>query len=163
MIFVTVGSMLPFDRLIKAMDEWSQRHPAEDVYAQIGDGTYVPRYMEWTRVLTPGTFTSKINAAELVVAHAGMGIIISTGEIGKPIVLLPRLLREREHTTDHQLHTAAKFSGRPLIRVAKDTSQLSEQIAAARGDMRQAASQLPTVAPPLFIERIRQFIHNEQP
>jgi len=38
MIFVTVGSMMAFDRLILSMDKWALAHPNSDVLAQIGGG-----------------------------------------------------------------------------------------------------------------------------
>jgi len=37
-ILVTVGSMLPFDRLIEAMDKWAADHPGHSLFAQIGKG-----------------------------------------------------------------------------------------------------------------------------
>ena len=45
MIFVTIGSMFPFDRLIRVMDDWTARSGRKDVLAQIGNGGYVPQHM----------------------------------------------------------------------------------------------------------------------
>ena len=43
-IFVTIGSMFPFDRLIRAMDAWAAAQPERrvELLAQIGDGGYEP-------------------------------------------------------------------------------------------------------------------------
>ena len=36
MIFVTVGTQLAFDRMIKAVDEWAGARGRTDVFAQVG-------------------------------------------------------------------------------------------------------------------------------
>ena len=107
MIFVTVGSMFPFDRLIRVMDEWTAAQGRDDVFAQIGNGTYEPKYMKWTRKLDQLDFAKTVQDSELIVAHAGMGSVIMADQYAKPIVLLPRIKDQGEHTTDHQLATAA--------------------------------------------------------
>ena len=38
MIFVTVGSMMPFNRLIDTMDRWAAARPDVEMFAQIGGG-----------------------------------------------------------------------------------------------------------------------------
>ena len=42
LIFVTIGSALPFDRLVQAMDDWARDNPGEDILAQTGDGVFEP-------------------------------------------------------------------------------------------------------------------------
>ena len=157
MIFVTIGSMFPFDRLIRAMDEWASLHPSEQVFAQIGEGAYEPRNMPFERMLTPTRFREIYDEAGIIVAHAGMGSVISAAEIGKPIVIVPRRAAWKEHTTDHQLHTAQWLRRRPGTFVAEDDSQLAAQIEAARGTI-ATGERLPTTAPAAFVDRIRQCI-----
>jgi UDP-N-acetylglucosamine transferase subunit ALG13 len=44
MIFITVGNMDPFDRLIRTVDEWvKSRQCSEEIIAQIGRGSYHPK------------------------------------------------------------------------------------------------------------------------
>jgi hypothetical protein len=50
MILVTTGALLPFDRLIAVMDDWAARHPQTELFAQIGDGRYLPRHMPYLRM-----------------------------------------------------------------------------------------------------------------
>lgn len=90
MIFATVGSQEPFDRLIRAVDEWARARGRSDVFAQIGNSTIRPRHIEFTNFLEPADFNRVIREATIIVAHAGMGSIISALEIGKPIVVMPR-------------------------------------------------------------------------
>jgi len=48
--FATVGSQEPFDRLIRAVDEWAVLHGRSDVFAQIGDSTYCPEHIKIHKV-----------------------------------------------------------------------------------------------------------------
>lgn len=111
MIFVTVGTEFPFDRLIRAMDDWAADNPQDPVIAQIGTGAYEPRHMTWHRRMGRAAFAELVTAAELIVAHAGIGSLVTAGEYGKPVVLLPRRARFGEQRNDHQLDTAARLGG----------------------------------------------------
>lgn len=132
MIFVTVGTLLPFDRLIMSMDDWAARHPEVPVFAQIGDTTYQPRHMGWVRQVTPADFAANVSEAEIIVAHAGIGSIITAAEIGRPIVLMPRRQSLREHRSEHQLHTVGRLANRDGILVANDETELDLRIEQAR-------------------------------
>jgi UDP-N-acetylglucosamine transferase subunit ALG13 len=156
-IFVTVGSMFPFDRLIRAMDEWARRHASERVFAQIGEGAFLPRHMSHARMLPPARFREVFAEASLVVAHAGMGSVISAASIGKSIVLIPRHSALKEHTTDHQLHTAAWLRDRPGIFVADSESDVELQIEKARMSV-GVRERLEPAAPPEFIAKIRHAV-----
>lgn len=132
MIFVTVGNVLPFDRLTRAMDDWARRNPDVDVLAQIGDTAFQPAHMSWVRAVTPAEFSENVERCSVVVAHAGIGSIITAAEIGRPIVLMPRRQMLGEHRSDHQLHTVDRLASRDGILVASDESELDARIAAAR-------------------------------
>ena len=45
MIFVTIGSMFPFDRMIRVMDDWAARNASQETFAQIGTGSYEPTHI----------------------------------------------------------------------------------------------------------------------
>ncbi len=156
-IFVTVGSALPFDRLISEMDKWSAEHPDADVFAQIGDGKYLPKNMQYKRIISPDEFRQRSEGADVIVAHAGMGSVITASELGKPIVLLPRLASAREHTTDHQLHTAGWLRGKQSIFVADTNDNLGDMIEAA---LLTAAGteRLASFAPAELTDRLRAAI-----
>src|SRR5210317_929649 len=106
MIFATVGTQLPFDRLIRSLDEWASQNPQVEIFAQIGQTNYVPRHMRWERVIPVNTFRAFLRKSDVVVAHAGMGTIISAIEIGRQVVVMPRRADLNEHRNDHQLATA---------------------------------------------------------
>lgn len=159
MIFVTIGSMFPFDRLIRAMDAWAaEQAPAPEMLAQIGAGSYEPRHMPWVRRLDQADFARRVEGADLIVAHAGMGTVITAGRFGKPVVLLPRLRDMGELTTEHQLATAGWLRGRPGIHVADREVDLGPRIAEALADRADGRPLLAASAPEAFIARIRQCI-----
>jgi len=124
-IFVTVGAQMPFDRLVRAVDDWAGRGrvPAE-IFAQIGPSPLRPRHMRWTRFLTPGEFLAQVGAADLLVAHAGMGSIITALEHGKPLLIMPRRGELGETRNDHQVATAHRFRGLGSVDVAFDEQEL---------------------------------------
>lgn len=157
MIFVTIGSLFPFDRLVRRMDELALSMPGETFFAQIGDGGYEPVNMPFARLLSRGEFTAKLHEADVIVAHAGMGSVITAMEIGKPIVLLPRVLEWGEHTTDHQMATARWLQGRPGIHVCMDDADLPATIEAARAAAGGAGT-MQRSAPAPFVKKIRDFI-----
>ena len=154
MIFVTVGSALPFDRLVRAMGVWAAAHPETELFAQIGRGEYEPQHMGFDRMVSPSEFKALNERAEIIVAHAGMGSVITASELGKPIVLLARHASLREHTTDHQIHTATWLKSRPGIFVADGEAHIDRQIAAGLTAAR-AADPLPSTAPAAFTDRLR--------
>jgi UDP-N-acetylglucosamine transferase subunit ALG13 len=128
MIFVTVGTQLPFDRLVEAVDEWAGSHPDIAVRAQVNGGSYVPRSIDAVKSLSPSQFAQCFAQASLVVAHAGMGTIIPALDVGKPLVLLPRLASLGEHRNDHQVGTARHFARFACIRVAESEHEIGRLI-----------------------------------
>ena len=159
MIFVTIGTMWPFERLIRAMDALAEADPQAEMLAQIGRGAFEPRHMRWVRLLDRESYAATVAVAELVVSHAGVGSVVTAGEHGKPIVVLPRKATWGEHTTDHQLETAAWLRDRPGVFVAAEAEDLPGCIAAARErGAAGAVALVPKTAPPEFLSRLRSFI-----
>lgn len=159
MIFVTIGSMFPFDRLIQVMDAWALANPAQDVLAQIGDGTYQPKHMKFVRRLSQTEFGQTVAGAKLIVSHAGMGTVITAGRAGRPMVLLPRLQEWGEHTTDHQIATANWLGGKPGIHVAPTDADLPAAIVLALAEQ-DSGVRLAPVADPAFTDRLRTAIRS---
>ena len=157
MIFITVGSLFPFDRLIRRMDEIAPTLPDQTFFAQIFEGAYEPANFPFARLISRRDFVEKMQETTLIVAHAGMGSVISAMDVGKPIILVPRVLEWGEYTTDHQMATARWLEGRPGIHVCYDDAKLPETIVAALAEQRPEQAMTKT-APPEFIARLRSFI-----
>ncbi|HEY6965459.1 MAG TPA: glycosyltransferase [Erythrobacter sp.] len=128
MIIVTVGMQLGFDRLIAAMDELAPTL-GMPVVAQTGKGTYRPAHMEARPKIAPAEFERLVGEAKLIVAHAGIGTVLTAARCKKPILLMPRRADLGEHRNDHQLATVRKLAGRPGILVAADVGELASRIA----------------------------------
>jgi UDP-N-acetylglucosamine transferase subunit ALG13 len=156
MIFVTVGSSSPFDRLIRAVDEWAELRGRSDIFAQIGLSNYRPKHIEAVQKLDPAQFCDRVHAANLVVAHAGMGSIITALEIGRPIVVMPRRAHLGETRNDHQFATAKEFNNLQGIIVAFDEEELLLRLDQA--ETRAATTQIRSEASPQLISTIRTFI-----
>jgi UDP-N-acetylglucosamine transferase subunit ALG13 len=124
MIFVTVGTQLPFDRLIRSMDGWAKATHA-NVFAQVGPASsYKPEYIRTRADMSPEEFDEAMDEAHIIVAHAGMGTILSGLERGKPVIIMPRRAIHGEHRNDHQLATAAKLAHLGGLHVAEDEQAL---------------------------------------
>jgi UDP-N-acetylglucosamine transferase subunit ALG13 len=84
MIFATVGTQLPFDRLLLGLDGWAAANPGIPVLAQAGASQRRFRHIETVGQLSQAEFPRPVRGRRLVVAHAGMGTILSAAELGKP-------------------------------------------------------------------------------
>lgn len=158
MIFVTVGSQLPFDRLIKSVDEWAGENKDQEIFAQIGMSNYKPKNIAFCQTMTPDEYIDYLSKADFIVAHAGMGTIISALELGKPLLLMPRLASKGEHRNDHQLATVKRFSRFSNIRVAADESELLLVINQLLNSTSEQFTKVETEVSPSLIVAIKQFI-----
>lgn len=158
MIFVTVGSQMPFDRLIRAVDNWARDHPQYEVVAQIGNSGFVPQVMEYHQTLPPSKFARTMAAASVVVAHAGMGTIISAAEYGKPMVLLPRRGDLRETRNDHQIATAKWLETKSGISVAYHESELDELLERQMSKLSDVG--LSGTAPVAMVAALKSIVSN---
>lgn len=132
MIFVTVGTQLPFDRLIKGIDE-KVEELNDSVFCQIGEGE-VPLNMDFCRWLNGEAYDELLEKADVVVSHAGMGTILTTLTQGKKVVIVPRQAALGEHRNDHQVATATHLSGLSGLYVA-DEKNIVAVINEARRDL----------------------------
>lgn len=123
MIFLTVGSQLPFDRLIRLVDELAPSIGGE-IVAQIGRSPLKAKNFPVFDILTPDVFNETLAKATLIVGHAGVGTILQARRAGKPLIIFPRRASFGEHRNDHQVATASAVKGVPGVRVALDAADL---------------------------------------
>jgi UDP-N-acetylglucosamine transferase subunit ALG13 len=162
-IVVTVGTQLPFDRLVRAVDDWCRLTGRTDVIGQVGAGSpdgYRPRHFEWSAFLSPQRLDQLVKDAELVVAHAGMGSIISALRHATPIVIMPRRAALGEHRNDHQVATAVRLADRKGVYVSTDETGLAATIELALANVGTSREALPDYADPALIDTIRRFIRH---
>ena len=134
MIFLTVGTQFPFDRLVRAVDMALESGKlAEEVLAQIGDSPYRPRNFEAVPELEKSVFDKYFREADGVISHAGMGCITMALENRKPLLVMPRLKKYGEVVNDHQVAIAKKFEKLGHLLVAYSDDELLDKIKFLRG------------------------------
>lgn len=156
MIFVTVGTQGQFDRLIRTIDGWAGANGKTDVFAQTGPSDYRSVHIRTERFIDATEFRERVEAASLVISHAGMGSIITALELGKRIIVMPRRASLGEHRNDHQLATAERFAEQGAIMVAFTEQELIDRLDRLQG-MKEAEC-VTAPASPHLISAIRSFI-----
>ena len=129
MIFVTVGTQLPFERLVAAVDSWSgRRDPRPDVLAQVGSGKADYPNVRCVQSLDGFQYAEEIARARLMIAHAGTGSILTALDRGVPVIVMPRDHLRGEHRDDHQSQTARQLEKMGLVAVAWNEADLPDLI-----------------------------------
>jgi len=129
MIFLTVGTQFPFDRLVKAIDDLCERGLIhEPIVAQTGDSGYQPRHFEAVASLDKSAFDRNFQQASAVIGHAGMGTITMALENSKPLLAMPRRKKYGEVVNDHQVMLAIKFEALGHLLLARDETELADKI-----------------------------------
>lgn len=133
MILVTVGLHgRPFERLVQAADEMAQLVD-EPVVIQRGVTQFTPQFAKYFDFADEVRMGRCLTEARVVISHGGAGSILSALQIGKPLVVVPRLVRCDEHIDDHQSELAEALYGQGKAVVIEDLSaeKLRKAIAAA--------------------------------
>ena len=157
MIFLTVGTQFPLDRLVKAVDKTiDQGLLDEEVLAQIGQSSYQPRnFKKSTDFLEKQLFDQWMEKASKVISHAGIGSITMALDAAKPLLVMPRLRRYGEVVNDHQVDIARKFGQCGYLLAAYDIEELPEKIQSLKSFVPQKRNtQSEKVA-----ERISKFLN----
>lgn len=156
-IFVAVGTQLPFDRLVRTIDDWAGRAGRTGIFAQIANSTFLPKNIEYSAFVPPKRFRQLTEEADVVIAHAGMGTIITALELGRPVLVMPRLARLQEQRNDHQLASARAFLKHGRIAVAWDERELLARLETI-DDLVAEGGVLPKAANPALVGTIRDFL-----
>jgi UDP-N-acetylglucosamine transferase subunit ALG13 len=132
-VFVTVGSMLPFDRLVKHVDLLAGRVESQyEFFAQIGSSSFQPRNMLFEKMLTPEEFRLKVQWSDVILSHAGMGTLITAAECNKILLALPRNPDLGEVTSDHQIATAKWLRSREGVTIIDHEERVEAALLAAQ-------------------------------
>lgn len=130
MIFVVLGTQkFQLNRLLQKLDEYVEQGVLQDeIYAQIGNSTYKPKYFAYKDFMDKKEFDETISKADVVIAHSGVGTIITAIHAEKPIVVFPRLAKYKEHVDDHQLEIAKAFETKKFVLCCYEDDDLLEKI-----------------------------------
>ena len=130
MILIAVGSQkFQFDRLLKKIDYLVDAGAiTEEIFAQTGASTYVPKNYEYQDFLDEREFKEKLEKSELVITHGGTGIITNAIKMGKKVIAVPRKAKYGEHVDDHQLEICDELENNDYIVVCRDGDNLDDKI-----------------------------------
>jgi beta-1,4-N-acetylglucosaminyltransferase len=157
MIFLTVGTQFPFDRLVKSVDELIGRNGFdEEVFAQIGESSYRPHNFEGVSSLEKRLFDKRIREASGIISHAGMGTIMMALDNRKPLLVMPRLKKYGEVINDHQVTIARKFEELGHILVAYNAKDLPDGIRRLKNFIPQKRKANPGAV----VDRIGRFLNS---
>jgi UDP-N-acetylglucosamine transferase subunit ALG13 len=159
MIFVTVGTDQPFDRMVRVIDRWANERGRSDLFAQVGIGGWKPGFPH-TELLAPPVFKQRFIDASVIVGHAGMGTILSALHYRKPILVMPKRASLGEHRNEHQLATARRMVEMGSVSVAFDEEELFDRLDHLEEIIPRAPIALCESGP--LIEGLREFIHNDR-
>lgn len=126
MIFVTVSTG-HFDPLIRACARLSDRF---SFVGQIGSGTFAPPFPHF-RTGSTADIEAKMREAELVITHAGTGMLSMLYRLQKPCIVIPKQMRYGE-ANDGQVELARKWGELQMGVLCMDVNELEAAIEACR-------------------------------
>ncbi len=132
-MFVTVGlEKFPFDRLFRAIDGAIEAGVVHGpVFAQTGHSGYRPRRFDHTPFLSFDETRRRVQDADLVVCHAGVGTILLATGLGQTPIVFPRRAAFGEHVDDHQVDLAVRLQATGRLPVAFEEADLIALLRAA--------------------------------
>lgn len=117
MIFLVLGTQkFQLNRLLIEVDRQIENGSiTEEVVAQIGNSDYKPLNYKYYQFLDKEVFDDYIDKASIIIAHSGIGTIITALQAGKPVIVFPRLKKYGEHIDNHQLDIAKAFEKKKYV------------------------------------------------
>lgn len=126
MIFVTIGTSDPFDRLLVAVDDLPVE---EELIVQHGASRVRPAGATYLEFLPFAELIDTIRRARAVVTHAGAGSVLTILREGKKPIVFPRLRRFGEAVDDHQVAFARRLDEAGLVVLAENRAAVIEALA----------------------------------
>lgn len=130
MILITVGSQkFQFNRLLKEIDELIENKIIkEEVFAQIGVSDYKPKNYKYVDFMSQDEFSNKMDEADIIITHAGTGVIVNAVKKEKKVIGVPRLAKYEEHVDDHQIQLIDEFTSLGFIEPAYETEDIERAL-----------------------------------
>ena len=127
MIFITTGTSLPHDDLIRKIDDLKAMGQLRDViYAQIGNGKYIPNHMKWLRFV--GNMDEVYNRADLIIGNCGAGTILENVVRGRKIIVV----QNPDITGGHEWELVSKMESLGCLIWCKDVNDIMKHIKTAK-------------------------------
>lgn len=133
-LFVPLGTQkFPFGRLITALNELVDKgvYAPEEIVMQSTMYPVEPKFKH-VGLIPADEFKHYMQEAEVVITHSGVNSIISCMQLGKPLVVIPRLHEYGEHVDNHQVEIANLMSKKYDVLTLMDMKDLEDSINIAR-------------------------------
>jgi UDP-N-acetylglucosamine transferase subunit ALG13 len=157
MIFLTVGTQFPFDRLVKAVDKAADNgNIGEEIFAQIGQSNYIPKNFKAIKKMEAELFDRFIRNSTAVISHSGMGTIEAALKNEKPMLVVPRLKKYGEVVNDHQLAIAKRFEAEGYLLAAFNEENIPDKIC----ELRNFIPEKRISTSEALIQRISKFLNS---
>ena len=133
LIFVTVGTQIPFDRLLKSVEKQIELgNIKEKVIVQAGVTNFKSDKMEIVGFIPMNEFKKIIEDAKIIICHGGVGTITDGLKNNKVIIACPRLERFDEAKNDHQKQIVENFGNSGFIIPLLDLKDLDKALEKAK-------------------------------
>lgn len=128
MIFATVGSQkFQFNRIFQMLDELIESGAIQDeVFAQIGNSDYQPKNYLYASFLNKDEFDRRIHTCDVLITHGGVATVIAGLKNQKPVIVVPRLSKYKEHVDDHQVQIAESFEEQNYVVMYREGNCLDD-------------------------------------
>lgn len=127
MIFITVGTSLPHDELIRHMDELVKKGRIKDkIIAQIGDGKYIPKNFRYARFIK--NMEDGYNRADIIVSNCGAGTILENVTKGRRLIVI----QNPDVTGGHEWELVKKMEDGGHLIWCKNIDELADCIDVAK-------------------------------
>ena len=158
MIFVTVGTQFPFQRLVSGVDAWASRQsPRPNVFAQVGEHEGKLAAIDHEAFVDAVRCDQLIDQSDVVVAHAGVGTVLTALSTGRPVIVMPRRADLNEHRNDHQLDTVKWMRHLDGVTVVESVEELESALNAFT-EKGSSPVRLGATAEPQLLQAISSFV-----
>jgi UDP-N-acetylglucosamine transferase subunit ALG13 len=154
-IVVTVGTIMPFDRLVGGVELLIVNEKITDpVAVQTGRTEKKFTGIETFETCSYEELNERMKKADIVICHGGSGSILGALKSGAHVVAMARRQEFGEHYDNHQKDITNAFLKMDLISVAKDEYDLARAIEEARARPRKIVE----IDPGDYLKSIKSFI-----
>jgi UDP-N-acetylglucosamine transferase subunit ALG13 len=163
-VFVALGNARqPFPRMLSALEKACAIAGIDDCRVVVQHGATDPRPLRgWRQVRTfpESEFRQHLLDAQVVICHAGAGVILESLGFGRRCIVFPRRRADGEHVDDHQVELARALAEEGLVHVAEDDESLADLLRASHFDPPAGASEsrVPGGKPGRAVEAVREAI-----
>lgn len=130
MILVLLGTQNnSFHRLLEELQKnIDNGNIKEKVVVQKGYTKFESKDMTMFEQLPVEEIKKLVDKADIVIAHGGVGSIITAIEKGKKVIAVPRLKKYKEHVNDHQFDIIDSFNEMGYILGIHKVEELGEAL-----------------------------------